>query len=145
MSRTGRIVTLLTLVGMVGGIALVLGGIRDRRPTGDDAPAAIGLMDRVRIEVLNAGGVPGAARRATEMGRDAGFDVVFYGNAASFDRVASEVVDRVGRPEVAETVARVLGISNVRTERDSTRYVEVSVILGSRWGSEEAPGTATEP
>ena len=50
-----------------------------------------------RVEILNGGGVPGAAARATELARAAGYDVVYFGNAASFDHTESEVVDRVGR------------------------------------------------
>ncbi|MDZ7780128.1 MAG: LytR C-terminal domain-containing protein [Gemmatimonadota bacterium] len=88
---------------------------------------------RVRVEVLNGGGVGGAARRATEFARSIGFDVVYFGNAESFDRVESEVVDRVGRPELAEAVAEALGIGNVRSDPDPDLYVDVSVVLGSRW------------
>jgi hypothetical protein len=96
---------------------------------------------RVRVEVLNGGGVAGAARLGTDAARAAGFDVVFFGNATTFDHVESEVVDRVGRPEYAEAVAEALGIRNVRSEPDPDLYVDVSVILGSEWvppeGSDE--------
>ena len=39
-------------------------------------------LGRVRVEVLNAGGVPGMASRATDHLRESGFDVVYYGNAS---------------------------------------------------------------
>lgn len=88
---------------------------------------------RVRVEVLNGGGVSGAARRATDAARATGFDVVFFGNAGSFDKVESEVVDRVGRPDHARAVADALGIRIVRSDPDPDRYVDVSVVLGSDW------------
>ncbi|MCA1789451.1 MAG: hypothetical protein LC667_06225, partial [Thioalkalivibrio sp.] len=75
-----------------------------------------------------------------------GLDVVYFGNAASFDRVESEVVDRVGRPEFAQVVAEVLGIRNVRSEPDPDRYVDVSVVLGSEWSATREPDAPpTEP
>ena len=94
---------------------------------------------RVRVEVLNGGGISGAARRATDLSREAGFDVVYFGNANSFDHAESEVVDRVGRPDLALAVAEVLGILNVRSEPDPDLYVDVSVVLGSDWQQDAEP------
>ena len=88
---------------------------------------------RVTVEVLNAGGVSGVARAATAALRSAGFDVVSFGNASSFDQVESVVVDRIGDPNHALLVASVLGIRNVRSEPDSNLYLDISVLLGSQW------------
>ena len=88
---------------------------------------------RVTVEVLNAGGVSGVARAATATLRSAGFDVVSFGNASSFAQVESVVVDRVGAPNHALSVASVLGIRNVRSEPDSNLYLDISVLLGSQW------------
>jgi hypothetical protein len=90
--------------------------------------------ERVRVEVLNASGTSGQARRATGILRDAGFDVVFYGNApGSFSPDSSLVLDRVGRLEHARAVARRLGIREVRTEVDAGRFVEATVVIGRDW------------
>lgn len=89
--------------------------------------------ERVTVEILNGGGVPGAAQRATEIARTAGYDVVYFGNAASFDHETSEVVERVRRADFAEGVAAVLGIDIVRSDPDPDRYVDLSVILGRDW------------
>ena len=94
------------------------------RPTG---------RERVRVEVLNAGGVSGAARAATGHLRDAGFDVVYFGNAERFGRDTSLVLDRVGRLAAARDVADALGIRNVRSLPDSNLYLDVSVWLGTDW------------
>jgi hypothetical protein len=101
---------------------------------------------RVRVEVLNGGGISGAARRATDLSREAGFDVVYFGNASSFDRTESQVVDRVGRTELARAVAEVLGIRNVLSDPDPDLYVDVSVVLGSDWPpAAESEAEPTEP
>lgn len=89
---------------------------------------------RVRVEVYNGGGVTGMAAAATEVLRDSGFDVVTFGNALPFDSTrTSEVIDRVGRTEVARAVAGALGIDNVQSDPDPNLYVDVSVVLGREW------------
>ena len=102
-----------------------------------DAPAAttVELLEgRVRVEVLNVGGVSGMARDATRQLRSVGFDVVDFRNAGAFDREQpSAVIDRVGRTDVAQAVADALGIDNVQSEPRPNLFVDVSVLLGSEW------------
>jgi len=89
---------------------------------------------RVRVEVYNAGGVTGMARAATEELRDVGFDVVTFDNADRFDpERPSEVIDRVGRLEIARAVAEALRIGNVHSDPDPNLYVEVTVVVGRDW------------
>jgi hypothetical protein len=95
-------------------------------------------VGRVRVEVLNAGGVPGQARAATDVLRDVGFDVVQFGNADTFDRDSSRVLDRVGRPELARAVARALGVREVAIEPDPNLFVDVTVLLGRDWQAGDA-------
>jgi LytR cell envelope-related transcriptional attenuator len=98
---------------------------------------------RVRVGVLNGGGVSGLAADATNYLRDEGFDVVDIGNEASFGRDSSVVLDRVGDVAAARAVADALGIRIVRSEPDSNLYLDVSVLLGSDWrppgGGEDEP------
>ena len=91
------------------------------------------VSGRIRVEVLNAGGRADMARIATGELRDRGLDVVYFGNAPTFGRDSSVVLDRVGRLDAARTVADVLGIPRVRSEPDSNLYLDVTVILGQDW------------
>lgn len=93
----------------------------------------IRIPGRVRVEVLNAGGKPDMAREATVRLRDHGLDVVYFGNAETFGRDSSVVLDRTGRLDAARAVADVLGIRRVRVEPDSNLYLDVSVLLGQEW------------
>ncbi len=95
--------------------------------------------ERIRVEVRNAGGLPGMARSATDLLRDAGFDVVELGNASAFDRETSIVLARLGRTDWAGSVAEALGIAVFADEPDSTIFVDVTVLLGRDWG----PASAT--
>ena len=101
--------------------------------------------ERIRVEVLNAGGVGGVARDATLRLRAVGFDVVQFGNAPAFDRDVSAVIDRVGRPDLAEAVANALGIGNVLTEPDPNLFVDVTVLLGRSWSGAAGASAVGEP
>ena len=94
-------------------------------------------MGRIRVEVLNAGGEAGMARLATDRLRDQGFDVVYFGNAETFDQDSTVVVDRSGRLEAARAVGDVLGAMSILSEPDSNLYLDVTVLLGREW----SPGT----
>ncbi len=99
------------------------------------------IPDGPRVEVLNAAGISGMAQAATDQLRSARFDVVYFGNAAEFGRDSSVVIDRVGKPEIARNVARELGIEQVRSEPDSTLYLEATVLLGLDWRGVEPRDT----
>ena len=149
----GRLRALLAiLVSLVVG-ALIGSALAQRRSSagGPVIPGeGIGQAsrERVRVEVLNAGGVGGAAQAATDELRDAGFDVVYFGNADQFGRDSSVVLDRVGETESARNVADALGIRNVRSLPDSNLYLDVSVWLGRDWaprGPEAEPPAPDRP
>lgn len=82
------------------------------------------------VEVLNASARPGAAARITKKLRARGIDVLSEGNAPA--RSFTIVYDRVGRPEVAAHVRRLLSCdtADVLTYVDRTRAVDASVLLG---------------
>jgi len=90
-------------------------------------------LGRVRVEVLNAGGTRSMALRATDLLRDSGFDVVYYGNAESFGDDSTVVLTRTGDMDAARAVAEVLGARSIRAEPDSNLYLDVTVMLGREW------------
>lgn len=90
-------------------------------------------MGRIRVEVLNAGGEAGMARVATDRLRDQGFDVVFFGNADTFDQDSTLVLDRSGRLEAARAVGEVMGAKSIISQPDSNLYLDVTVLLGREW------------
>jgi hypothetical protein len=86
-----------------------------------------------RVEVLNASGRAGLARIATDRLRGGGFDVVYFGNASGFSGDSTLVLDRTGDDAVARAVARYLGFGAVRTQRDTTLFVDATVVIGRDW------------
>lgn len=160
----GRLIRALILVAVLVGLGVLAGSALSQwwevpaastvdavRASAADAVRAITApRERVRVEVLNAAGLPKLARTATDAIRDVGFDVVYFGNAGSFDRESSVVLDRVGDVAAARAVADALGIRSVRSEPDSNLFVDVSVLLGKAWtlppaGSQPEPGEEPPP
>ena len=126
------------LFGLAIGAVVIVGGVRlGPRAEGDGAPpddAGRWSEGRVRVEVLNVGEVAGMAREATRALRAGGFDVVDFRNARRFDpERSSQVIDRVGRTDLARAVAERLGIDNVQSDPNPNLYVDVTVVLGREW------------
>ena len=143
---TGR--SLVVLVA-VAGLVVTAAYLGRRFPAAGAAEGQTSYVprERIRVEVLNAAGVAGVAREVRELLRDDGFDVVQWGNASSFDRDTTVVIDRVGRVELAEGVANALGIPNVLVEPDSDLFVDVTVMLGRDWAARagDADGFGAPP
>lgn len=133
--QVGLGLTLLAVLVLAG--SLVAGIGRGRPPAAPlvTTPAAAPSRDRPRVEVLNAAGIPGLARDATERLRDRGFDVVYYGNAHGFSPDTSLVLARSDRPDAAAQVAHAIGISRVLIRPDTSLYLDVTVVLGKDWKS----------
>ena len=84
--------------------------------------------DRVQVEVLNGTETSGLARVGARELRKAGFDVVYLATAPAVE--STTVLVRRGDVEAGERVRKALGSGKVKTVRDSTRHVDVTVILG---------------
>ena len=86
-----------------------------------------------RVEVLNASGRSGLARAVTDQLRGGGFDVVYFGNAPASLGDSSIVIARLRSDAVARAAARRLGIEKVRTQVDTTLYLDATVVVGVDW------------
>ena len=87
---------------------------------------------RVRVEVINATRTRGLARRVTRLLRDRGFDVVTY-STSTITQDSTLVLDRSSHPEWARLVGKALGGARVAARPDTSRYVDVTVVLGTSW------------
>ena len=139
--------TLGLFVGVVSLAAIGVGVVQEEAPESLDAGQDIVWNGaRVRVDVQNGGGVTGMARSAMEILRPAGFDVVKFGNAPSFDPDRpSVVIDRIGRTDQAQAVAKALGIDNVLSEPNPNLYVDVTVVLGRAWEPDVHDHQSQEP
>ncbi len=90
------------------------------------------VRTRIRVQVLNATRKQGLARRATMFLRDCGFDVVENGNVLPA-RETTVVYDRSGHPDWARLVASIFDRAPVEIRPDSSRYVDVTVLVGAAW------------
>jgi hypothetical protein len=136
---------LLAGLAVLAFIASFVFGIGRRAAERDPAVNTDTLADsvvipdsRVRVQVLNGSNIPGLAGRATDALREAGFDVVSIGNART-SVTTSLVLDRVGSRAIADSVAGALGIARIETRRDTSLYLEVTVILGPDWRDRPVP------
>ena len=87
---------------------------------------------RVRVEIINATRTSGLARRVTRLLRDRGFDVVKYTTSTTLQD-STFVLDRSSHPDWARLVGQALGGAKVEARPDTSRYVDVTVVLGATW------------
>ncbi len=152
LKRRGRglrsLLTVLVLGTVVVGGLMVAAHLFDEELAHDgvlasqdrERPEPPASWSRIRVQVLNGAGVTGLAARATDLLREGGFDVVEVGNAGSFDHERTRVVSLTDGGQSARAVAGWLGVVEVEVERDSTRYADVTVILGQDWDPDRVSG-----
>ena len=109
-------------------------GDDDVQRGGADVPKVVQIPDsvRIRVEVINTTTQRGLGRRAMFFLRDQGFDVVRYASGSP-PRDSTQIIDRSGHREWADLVAKALGVARVIVDVDSSRYLDVSVLLGRDW------------
>jgi hypothetical protein len=87
---------------------------------------------RIRVQVLNTTKTNWLARRATRLLRDRGFDVVEIGTVGpTIDTTV--VLDLSGHPAWADAAAKVMAPARTRVRADSSRYLDITVLIGSTW------------
>ena len=137
MKRLRLAAVLLLVVLVIGGASWVLHARQVVRsplasvlPRGNGPHAPEGV--RIRVQVLNTTKTRGLARRATRLLRDRGFDVVEIGTTTPM-LDTTLVLDRSGHAEWAATVATILEPARSVARPDSSRYLDVTVLIGRTW------------
>jgi hypothetical protein len=139
MTARGRwLIATVVLVAVGSGVAAVVW----RRHPAPVRSTALGRLvtndvtapanTRVRVEIINASRTRGLARRATRLLRDRGFDVVTFANSQT-TQDCTVVLDRTNHLEWARLVGNALGGARVEARPDTSRYVDVTVVLGGTW------------
>lgn len=144
-SRRGRGLLAFAIVGVIVAGSLVAywqgrqvtpGGSEGNAPVAaalDDSSARAPTDVRVRVRVLNVSGVTGLARRASMALREYGYDVVDFGSGATKAGARTRVVAHTGHRDWAERVTRALGVGEVDADTDTSRFVDLTIFLGSDW------------
>lgn len=130
--RWGVVAALVVLAGGGGWLAVAaFRGVHGSLGASSIA-RVVPASTRIKIEVLNATDTRGLARRAMFALRDAGFDVVYYGNSA--ERSDSSVVrDRSGHPAWAALAVKALRGARVEAAPDSSHFLDLSILVGRNW------------
>ena len=105
---------------------------------GDKGPA-------LTVEVLNASGRSGDARIGTRLLRRAGIDVVYFGNATESGLDSTRIIVRRGTAKIGERVRAALGQGRVEVELDSSKLLDVSVLLGADFATAARPSLDFHP
>ncbi len=88
------------------------------------------VFPTLKVEIYNASGYTGLAKKLTWYLRDSGVDVVYYGNASDkLDRTV--IVDRVDTSmKYARIMQKFLGGGVVKYEPDADRLTTITILIG---------------
>lgn len=132
-----RLVLAGVLVAVAGATTWIYASRAWRERDGGPAPSGVQRIvptdTRIRVEVLNGTNVRGLARRASLYLRDLGFDVVRFDQDSTSGRTTTLVLDRTSHPDWARMLSDALEGSRVEAQPDTSRYVDITVLLGSDW------------
>jgi hypothetical protein len=109
------------------------GAAPSRAASLSDTSAHAPVATRVIVRVVNATAVRGLARRATLWLRDFGYDVVDFDSAPKMALTETRIEVHTGHDAWAERVRKALGVGRVVTRPDTSRYVDLTVFVGSDW------------
>jgi hypothetical protein len=119
-----RIVLVVALAGSALSIGFAV--VRSSGPT---------TVPTLRVEVLNACGENGLARRAARQLQELRQDVVGVDTWVDHEFATSFLVDRRGKPALTRRLAERLGPCTVILERTEDARADVSLVLGRDWAS----------
>jgi hypothetical protein len=88
------------------------------------------LNSRITAEVWNATNKEDLARSLTQYLRRRNVDVVRYGNYGVYKKY-SQIISRTGDLKPVRRVAKIIGCNNIKTELDSSRMVDINIVIGS--------------
>ena len=117
----------------------------DAAPTIEVAAPAIESGHRLKVEVLNGSGEPGAAGVIGDLLLDLEYDVVAVDNAEHFDHEVTYVIDRSGAGDAVAEVARRIGADSVAVELDPDLLLDATIILGKDWRALNPGADPPEP
>lgn len=135
--KIGRYILLLLILGAAGYIGYRYWETSDLAaaiPILGAAPENVTMAPanvRIKVEVINATTVRGLGRRATIYLRDRGFDVVGISTSREV-RDSTLVLNRSGNANWAALVGKAFD-ARVEARPDSSRYVDVTVLIGANW------------
>ncbi|MFV1988034.1 MAG: LytR C-terminal domain-containing protein [Gemmatimonadota bacterium] len=95
--------------------------------------AAVQPVRRMKVEVLNGSGEPGAAAVIGDLLLEFDYDVVTVDNADNFDYPVTYVIDRSGVGGPVTEMARRIGADSVALDPDPDLFLDATVILGRDW------------
>lgn len=108
------------------GLALLVAGCSREEEPRDEAF----VPNTGQIQILNGCGKPGAAEHFRNYLTDQGFDIIEFGNAASWNYAHTMVVARTENLPVARDLAKVMGTDNLIHLFDPLAMVDATVFVG---------------
>ncbi|WP_028991478.1 LCP family protein [Thermoanaerobacter thermocopriae] len=97
----------------------------------DDKTNEVAVNKNIKIEVLNGGGIPGAAAKTADLLKQQGYDVVKIGNVIGTTYNTTQIINRTDNKEIVENLKKILKNAIVVEDTNANSNVDVTIILGT--------------
>ncbi|AIS52112.1 transcriptional attenuator, LytR family [Thermoanaerobacter kivui] len=84
----------------------------------------------IKIEVLNGGGIPGAAAKTADLLKQQGYDVVKIGNVVGTTYNTTQIINRTDDKKVVEDLKKILKNAIVVEDTKGSNSADITIILG---------------
>ncbi|MGB9678687.1 MAG: LCP family protein [Thermoanaerobacteraceae bacterium] len=84
----------------------------------------------IKIEILNGGGIPGAAAKTAEILKEQGYDIIKIGNVSGITYNNTQIINRTKDKNIIESLQKILKNSIIVDDTGDRNTADVTIILG---------------
>jgi len=88
------------------------------------------ISSNIKIEILNGGGIPGAAAKTAEILKEQGYDIIKIGNVSGITYNNTQIINRTKDKNIIESLQKILKNSIIVDDTGDRNTADVTIILG---------------
>lgn len=114
----------------VNGISDFMAGLNNDINDSQNSQTSLVNNKNIKIEVLNGGGIPGAATKAADTLKGQGYDIVKIGNVSGITYNNTQIINRTDDKSVVDNLKKMFKNAIVVDDTGGNNDADVTIILG---------------
>lgn len=111
-------------------ISEFISGLNSNINNSESSQTSLGNNKNIKIEVLNGGGVPGAATKMADALKEQGYDIVKIGNVSGIIYNNTQIINRTDNKSLIDKLKKIFKNAIVVDDAGSNNAADVTIILG---------------
>lgn len=114
----------------IQGISDFMASLDSENNSGQNSQETSGNNKNIKIEVLNGGGIPGAATKTADALKEQGYDIVKIGNVSGIIYNNTQIINRTDDKSVIDNLKKIFKNAIVVDDIGENNAADVTIILG---------------